>query len=100
MHITVIDHSKLVYFNVFNHKNAHDCIYFILFVCEQVNLNPEQLVLELMGDVKRDSEFYNLAYTYIRTVNFSKRLVKLSPNIDSLNKHEYYTLLHQHLCEL
>jgi uncharacterized protein YjaG (DUF416 family) len=99
MHITVIDHSKLVYFNVFNHKNAHDCIYFILFVCEQINLNPEQLVLELMGDVKKDSEFYNLAYTYIQTINFSKRLVKLSPNINSLDNHEYYTLLHQHLCE-
>jgi hypothetical protein len=99
MHITVLDHSKLVYFNVFNHKNAHDCIYFILFVCEQINLNPEQLVLELMGDVKKDSEFYNLAYTYIRTINFSKRLVKLSPNINSLDNHEYYTLLHQHLCE-
>ena len=52
-----------------------------------------------MGDVKKDSEFYNLAYTYIRTINFSKRLVKLSPNINSLDNHEYYTLLHQHLCE-
>ena len=99
MHITVIDHSKLLYFNVFNHKTAHDCIYYILFVCEQLELNPEHLLLELMGDVKKDSEFYDLAYTYIRHVNFAKRKVKLSPNIDSLLEHEHYTLLHQHLCE-
>ena len=80
-------------------QTAHDCIYYILFVCEQLELNPEHLLLELMGDVKKDSEFYDLAYTYIRHVNFAKRKVTLSPNIDSLLEHEHYTLLHQHLCE-
>jgi len=99
MHITVIDHSKLLYFNVFNYKTAHDCIYYVLFVCEQLELNSEHLLLELMGNVKKDSEFYDLAYTYIRHVNFAKRKVTLSPNIDLLLEHEYYTLLHQHLCE-
>ena len=92
MHIPVIDHSKLLYFNVFNHKTAHDCIYYVLFVCEQLELNPEHLLLELMGDVKKDSEFYDLAYTYMH-VNFAKQSVKLSPNIYSLLEHEHYTLL-------
>ena len=99
MHITVIDNSKLLYFNVFNHKSAHDCIYYILFVCEQLELNPEHLSLELMGNVNKESELYELAYTYIRNVTFSKRGVSLSPNINSLLEHQYYTLIHQHLCE-
>lgn len=99
MHITVIDNSKLTYFNVFNHKNAHDCIYYMLFVCEQLELNPESLLLELMGNVKKESELYELAYTYIRNVNFSKRELRLTPNINSLLEHQYYTLIHQHLCE-
>jgi len=70
-----------------------------LFVCEQLEINTENIKLEFMGDIKKDYELYDLAYTYIRHVNFVKRSVNLSPNIDSLQEHEYYTLLHQHLCE-
>ena len=99
IHITVLDNTKLIFFNVFNYQTAHDCIYYILFVCEQLELNPEHLSVELMGEIKKDSELYNLIYTYIRYVNFAKRSVNLSPNIDSLLEHEQYTLLHQHLCE-
>ena len=99
IHITVLDNTKLIFFNVFNYQTAHDCVYYILFVCEQLELNPEHLSVELMGEIKKDSELYNLIYTYIRYVNFAKRSVNLSPNIDSLLEHEHYTLLHQHLCE-
>lgn len=99
IHITVLDNTKLIFFNVFNYQTAHDCVYYILFVCEQLELNPEHLSVELMGEIKKDSELYNLIYTYIRYVNFAKRSVNLSPNIDSLLEHEQYTLLHQHLCE-
>ena len=73
--------------------------YFILFVCEQLEINTEYLQLEFMGDVKKDSELYDLTYKYIRHVKFAKRIVNLSPNINSLLEHEYYILLHQHLCE-
>jgi hypothetical protein len=97
--ICVIEHSKLLYFNIFNHKSPHDCVYYILFVCEQLKLNPEHILLELMGDVKKDSDFYTLLYTYVRKVNFTKRQIKLSPNIDTLAQHEYHPLLHQHQCE-
>ena len=99
MQITVIENSKLLFFNIFDYKSAVDCIYYILFVCEQLEINTENIKLEFMGDIKKDYELYDLAYTYIRHVNFVKRSVNLSPNIDSLQEHEYYTLLHQHLCE-
>ena len=99
IHITVLDNTKLIFFNIFNYQTAHDCVYYILFICEQLELNPEHLSVELMGEIKKDSELYNLIYTYIRYVNFAKRSVNLSPNIDSLLEHEQYTLLHQHLCE-
>ena len=99
MHITVIENSKLLFFNIFEYKTVPDCIYFILFVCEQLEINTEYLQLEFMGDIKKDSKLYDLTYKYIRHVKFAKRIVNLSPNINSLLEHEYYTLLHQHLCE-
>ena len=99
MHICVTENNKLLFFNIFSYKNAHDCVYYILFVCEQLKLNPELIQLELMGEINKDSEIFNLIYTYIRSVSFTERLVKLSPSIDNIDKHQYHTLLHQHLCE-
>lgn len=99
MDITIIDQNNLVYFNIFNHKSNQDCVYYILYVCEQLKLNPEHLKLMFMGNVNKDSKIFRLAYTYIRSINFSERFVKLSPAIDNIEKHQHYTLLHQHLCE-
>ena len=97
--MSVFEHSKLIYYNVFNYKNAHDCMYYILFACEQVELNPENIVLEFMGDISKNDDIFNLAYTYVRTVEFSQRLVAISQNIEQINSHKFYSLIHQHLCE-
>ncbi|MBL6657516.1 MAG: DUF3822 family protein [Flavobacteriales bacterium] len=97
--ISVFDHSKFIYHNVFNYKNAHDCIYYVLFTCEQVELNPENIVLEFMGDISKDDEIFTLAYTYVRTIEFSQRKVSVSQNIEKINSHNFYSLIHQHLCE-
>jgi len=99
LQLSLIDHSTFKYYNVFNFKNAHDCMYFILFAFEQLELNPEEVILELTGNVNKDSEFFELAYTYIRHVKFRKGIVTVSPNIEKFSKHQYYTLIHQHLCE-
>lgn len=97
--MSVFEHSKLIYYNVFNYENAHDCMYYILFACEQVELNPENIVLEFMGDISKNDDIFNLAYTYVRTVEFSQRLVAISQNIEQINSHKFYSLIHQHLCE-
>jgi len=97
--ISIFDHSKFIYYNVFNYKNAHDCIYYILFACEQLELNPENTVLEFMGEVSKNDEVFELAYTYVRTVEFSQRKVAISQNIEKIDSHKFYSLIHQHLCE-
>lgn len=67
--ITVIQNQKLLLFNSFEYQTVEDFIYYILFTAEQLNLNPENFPLELMGDINEDSEFYKIAYKYIRNVN-------------------------------
>jgi hypothetical protein len=99
LQLIVVDQSKFKYYNVFSYKNAHDCIYYILFAFEQLELNPEVVTLELLGNVNKDSELYELAFNYIRHVKFGKSKVLMSPNIEKLSNHQHYTLVHQHLCE-
>lgn len=97
--ISVIDNSNLTFYNVFNYKNPHDCVYYLLFACEQLELNPENVILEFMGDISKNDEIYELAYTYVRNVEFSRRKIAVSQNIEKIHSHKFYSLIHQHLCE-
>jgi hypothetical protein len=92
--IVVIKNKKLELYNIFNFKTKEDFIYYILFIAEQLNLNPEEFKLILMGDIEKESELYKIVYQYIRNVSFYKNLT-YNNIIDGISSHEHYTLLNQ-----
>ena len=67
--IIVVQNQKLVLFNSFDYKTPEDFIYYILFTAEQLNLNPESFPLELIGTINTDSDYFKIAYQYIRNVS-------------------------------
>ena len=67
--IVVVQNQKLLFFNSFDYNTPEDFIYYILFTAEQLNLNPENFHLELIGNIDTESEFYKIAYKYIRNVS-------------------------------
>jgi len=67
--IAVIQKEELLLFNSFEYKTVEDFIYYILFTAEQLSLNPEHFPIVLLGDITSDSEFYKIAYKYIRNVS-------------------------------
>jgi Protein of unknown function (DUF3822) len=67
--IVVVQNQKLLLFNSFDYLTPEDFIYYILFTAEQLNLNPENFKLDLMGLIQENDEFYNIAYKYIRNVS-------------------------------
>lgn len=97
LYITVTENSSLLFFNLFGYSNEHDCTYYILFACEQLNLNPETIQLEFSGDISKDSKIYELVYTYIRHVSFRKNQQSISPVITGLENYSHIPLIHQHL---
>lgn len=66
--IIVIENQKLLLYNSFNYNTPEDFLYYILFTAEQLNMNPDNFGLELIGNITINSEFYKLAYKYIRNV--------------------------------
>ncbi|WP_242158513.1 DUF3822 family protein [Aestuariivivens sediminis] len=68
--IVVVDQGKLILYNTFEYHNKEDFIYYILFTYEQLELNPEQHQLLLLGDLSRDSDLYHICYKYVRHVDF------------------------------
>ncbi len=92
--IVVIKNKKLELFNFFSFTCKEDFIYYILFTAEQLNLNPEEFELFLMGDIEKESELYDIVYQYIRNVKFH------IPNnaalqLNEIPSHSHFTLLNQ-----
>ncbi len=68
--IVVLQNQKLHFFNSFDYQTPEDFIYYLLFTAEQLNMNPENFKLELLGTIEEEDDFYNIAYQYIRNISF------------------------------
>lgn len=68
--LVAIDKGNLVFYNSFAYQTKEDFIYFILFTIEQLKLDPETILLTLIGEISKDDEFYEIVYKYIRFVDF------------------------------
>ncbi|HEY9168831.1 MAG TPA: DUF3822 family protein [Lutibacter sp.] len=92
--IVVIKNKKLELFNFFSFTSKEDFIYYILFTAEQLNLNPEEFELILMGDIEKESELYDIVYQYIRNIKF---YVPNNANLqlNEISSHSHFTLLNQ-----
>ncbi len=88
--ILVFKKGQLVLCNTFEYHTPEDFIYYILFVFEQLKLDPNVTPCILLGELSEKDELYNIAYTYIKNISFYKSISKnelLSNN----------SLPHQHL---
>ncbi len=90
--IVVLKNNKLLLYNNFSFKTKEDFIYYILFVAEQLHLNPEEFELYLLGDIEKESELFSITYKYIRNVKFYENHSN-QLNISELSPHSHFTLL-------
>lgn len=67
--IIVVQNQKLLLFNSFDYNTPEDFLYYILFTAEQLNLNSENFPLELIGNIDTESDYFKIAYKYIRNVS-------------------------------
>jgi hypothetical protein len=67
--IVVIQNQKLQLFNSFEYKTPEDFIYYILFTAEQLQLNPENFKLELLGKIDVNDAYYEMVFKYVRNVS-------------------------------
>lgn len=95
LEIVIIENNKLLFSNSFNYFSAEDFMYYLLFVCEQMQLNPEKISTFLVGEIERNSNLFALIQKYVRTVTLLNRLsdVEYSYQLQTLPAHSYFTLL-------
>ena len=77
--LIVIKDNKLLLSNSFSYETKEDFIYYLLFTVEQLELDPSDLDLKLMGAINSESPLYKIAYNYIKNVSFIKPDLHLKP---------------------
>lgn len=68
----ITSEGKLQLCNTYHYNTPEDFIYYTLFSIEQLKLNPETLPVFLCGDIEKNDHNYEMAYTYIRNLEFLK----------------------------
>ena len=77
--LVVVKDNELLLSNSFNYDTKEDFIYYLLFTAEQLELDPSDFELKLMGEIDIDSPFYKIAYQYIKNISFIKLDLHLKP---------------------
>lgn len=86
--------GKLYYHNLFSYKTKEDFIYFLLAAAEKLDLNPETIRLNLMGELDKNFVYYDILKQYIRHVSFIEKneTFQYSPELEKLSQHHHYVL--------
>lgn len=90
--IVIIQNQKLILYNSFDYKNAEDFIYYVLFTAEQLQLNPDNFQLQLLGFINENSDLYQICYKYIRNVSFLKINSSCNNCSEFDNRHHFILL--------
>jgi len=93
--------KELIFYNSFKYEACEDFVYYILFVFEQLKVNPEIANVSLLGEIEKDSTLYQVLYKYIRNISFEERndTFQYSYVFDEIPPHFYYNLFNLNLCE-
>lgn len=67
--IIVVQNQKLLFYNSFDFTTKEDFAYYLLFTVEQLGMNPEFFTLKLLGNIAKEGELFEIAYTYVRNVS-------------------------------
>lgn len=99
--VLVAGQSGLEFCNIFHYLSPEDFIYYIIFVMQEMKLNPEQETITVWGDITHDSTLFTTLQKYIRHIKLGKKPadVEYSYKLHDLFEHRYFELYSMHLCE-
>jgi hypothetical protein len=71
--IFVTNGKNLELCNYFSFESAEELVYYLVFICEQLHLNPDSAEVIFTGEIDSSSPAFNLASKYIRQVSIADR---------------------------
>ncbi len=100
--LMIYDSRQMIYFNSFPAIAAEDIAYYLIFVLEQLSLNPESSHTVLLGAVEKNSRLFELLFRYMRHVEFGRRseAFKYAYVFNQISPHAFFPLLNYPSCGL
>ncbi|HEY4797775.1 MAG TPA: DUF3822 family protein [Bacteroidia bacterium] len=97
--IALLEGKELLFSNVFKYKTPEEIAYYVLFVYEQLDLNPDSVELILSGEIEKTAKEHTLLYTYIRNIRFAVRPegFSYSYKFEEIPNHNFFSLFTQYL---
>ena len=93
--IVVTKNKHLLLFNTFIYKTLEDFIYYLLFTYEQLQLNPEIVPVQFIGDISEESDSFKIAYKYIRNCSLlDVSHLKTAFNVEEKDLLKHFILFH------
>lgn len=93
--LVVVKNQELLLFNSYHYNASEDLIYFILFACEQLQLNPETISVKILGDCSEEDANYQIIYKYIRNCSLlDARIMSIALGETESNIRNHFTLYH------
>ncbi|MDX2196178.1 MAG: DUF3822 family protein [Cytophagales bacterium] len=91
---------QLEFCNNFHYRTTNDFLYYVLFVYDELGMNPDTTKTVLAGNIHKNSELYMRLYKYIRHVDFSLKpaSLKFAYNFDEVHDHRYFELYSMYYC--
>lgn len=91
--IALIRQDKLKYINTFAYKTPEDFTYYVLFVAQELNIEPHD-VKKVYGEMTSFSDVYQLLATHVEGLQFASlpTSFKFSQYFEGVPTHRYFSL--------
>ena len=66
--LVVLEQDKLIFYNTFDFQTENDVLYYLLFVAEQLSLDPDQFELYVLGKMTTEHAIFEKMYQFVRNV--------------------------------
>jgi hypothetical protein len=89
--IIIVENGQLKLYNTFEYSTKEDFIYHILFTAEQLEMNPEEFPIEIIGHIDEEHKLFKIAYKYVRdvTIHVPNTKLELADEVDIKCLHHF-----------
>ena len=93
--LVIVKNQELLLFNSFNYLTPEDIIYYLLFSCEQLQLNPETILVQILGQCTEEDANFKIIHKYIRNCFLlDVKEISITLNESEQNIRNHFTLYH------
>ncbi len=99
--IVAVNQKKLELYNSFRYKTESDFSFFILYVLDQLKLNPQETILNICGELSKESPSTQLIKSFLKDASFAQYgdQALYSYTLANIPAHRFYNLLNLYHCE-